>query len=422
MAVDSAATAEWRRHWPLVLAASLGYAVVAIPTMTLGAFMAPLEAAFHWSRAELTAGLIIQALVGLVSQPIVGRMIDRWGPRRIGLAGLVACGCAFALFSTMDGSVTMWLLLWVVVSVAVQLILSPVWTAAVSSEFEAGRGLAIAITLSGGAIVTLTAPVLAALLIERQGWRAAYVFLGLAPAAFVLVLCYFLFFSRKDRQRISKDPAAAIPDAGLSAREGLRSPVLYKLILATIIGNPMVIGVMIHVIPITSTTGLTVKQAALVAGSLGLSSVLGKIFMGILIKRVPGQVLAAANMALPIAGALMLMQPSDSLILRIVAITFFGVSSGAQTALQIYLASRHFGLRAFGTLVSLIAMTFTITTGIGPFLAGYLFDLAGDYHLLLMLTIPAAIIGSLILLWIGRYPEDTKTVLSPVGPVQTEGA
>jgi len=67
-------------------------------------------------------------------------------------------------------------------------------------------------------------------------------------------------------------------------------------------------------------------------------------------------------------------------------------------------------------------MTFTITTGIGPFLAGYLFDLAGDYHLLLMLTIPAAIIGSLILLWIGRYPEDTKTVLSPVGPVQTEGA
>ena len=118
----------------------------------------------------------------------------------------------------------------------------------------------------------------------------------------------------------------------------------------------------------------------------------------------------------------MLMQPSDSLILRTVAITFFGISSGAQTALQIYLASRHFGLRAFGTLVSLIAMTFTITTGIGPFLAGYLFDLAGDYHLLLLLTIPTAIIGSLILLWIGRYPEDIKAAASPAGPVQTEGA
>ena len=64
-----------------------------------------------WSRAELTAGLIIQALVGLVSQPLVGRMIDRRGPRRIGLAGLAACGCAFALFSAMDGSVVMWLLM-----------------------------------------------------------------------------------------------------------------------------------------------------------------------------------------------------------------------------------------------------------------------------------------------------------------------
>jgi predicted MFS family arabinose efflux permease len=292
----------------------------------------------------------------------------------------------------------------------------------VSSEFEAGRGLAIAITLGGGAIVTLTAPVFAAMLIEQQGWRAAYVILGLAPAAAVLALCYFLFFSRKDRQRISKDPAAEIPDAGLSARDGLRSPVLYKLIIATVIGNPMVIGVMIHVIPITSTTGLTVKQAALVAGSLGISSVLGKILMGLLIKRVPGHVLAAANMALPIAGALMLMQPSDSLILRIVAITFFGISSGAQTALQIYLASRHFGLRAFGTLVSLIAMTFTITTGIGPFLAGYLFDIAGDYHLLLLATIPTAILGSLILLWIGRYPDETKDAIRPAGLARPEGA
>jgi MFS family permease len=420
--MDRVALGEWRRHWPLVLAASLGYAVVAIPTMTLGAFMAPLEAAFGWSRAQLTAGLIVQALVGIATQPLVGRMIDRWGPRRIGLTGLVLCGCAFALFSTMDGSVAMWLLLWVLVALAVQLILSPTWTAAVSSEFEAGRGLAIAITLSGGAIVTLTAPVLAALLIEQQGWRAAYVMLGLVPAVLVLVLCYFCFFSRKDRQRISKDPAAVVPDAGLSAGEGLRSPVLYKLIGATIIGNPMVIGIMIHVIPITSTTGLTVKQAALVAGSLGLSSVLGKILMGLLIKRVPGHVLAAANMALPIAGALMLMQPSDSLTLRIVAITFFGVSSGAQTALAIYLASRHFGLRAFGTLVSLIAMTFTITTGVGPFLAGHLFDIAGDYHLLLLATIPASILASLILLWVGRYPEDAKIATSPAGLARTEGA
>jgi sugar phosphate permease len=113
--VDSAAIVEWRRHWPLVLAASLGYAVVAIPTMTLGAFMAPLEAAFHWTRAQLTAGLIVQSIAAIICQPIVGRMIDRWGPRRIGLTGLALCGCVFALFSAMDGSVTMWLLMWVVV-------------------------------------------------------------------------------------------------------------------------------------------------------------------------------------------------------------------------------------------------------------------------------------------------------------------
>ena len=39
-----------------------------------------------------------------------------------------------------------------------------------------------------------------------------------------------------------------------------------------------------------------------------------------------------------------------------------------------------------------------------------------------MLTIPAAILGSLILLWIGRYPEDRTAATSPAGPAQTEGA
>ena len=74
----------------------------------------------------------------------------------------------------------------------------------------------------------------------------------------------FLFLQPQGPAADPQDPAAEIPRLAYRRAEGLRSPVLYKLILATVIGNPMVIGIMIHVIPITSTTGLTVKQAALV--------------------------------------------------------------------------------------------------------------------------------------------------------------
>jgi MFS family permease len=411
-----AARAEWHAHWTLVLASSLGYAMVAIPTMTLGAFMAPLEAAFGWTRAELTAGLIVQSLVSIVGQPLVGRMIDRFGPRRIALIGLALSGCAFSAFSLMDGSVALWLGLWFLVATVTQLIYPPVWAAAVTSEFDAGRGPALAITLSGGAIVTLTGPVLATLLIEHVGWRSTYPILGLGPSFVLFLLCYFLFTSRLDRRRRPTEAVAVAPLVGASAREGLRSPTFYKLLFATLVGNPMVAGIMIHLIPILSGSGLSREQAAIVAGVLGPSAVVARLLCGALVARVPGHWLAAVMMALPIGGAVMLMSPSDSMLLRLIAVSFVGMSSGAQMKMNIYLASRHFGLRAFGTFLGFISMTFTVATGFGPFIAGSLFDLAGDYHLMLMLTIPLAVIGGLILLWIGDYPEDQPEATAAAQP------
>lgn len=50
-------------------------------------------------------------------------------------------------------------------------------------------------------------------------------------------------------------------------------------------------------------------------------------------------------------------------------------------------------------------MTVTLTTGVGPFLAGHFFDIAGDYHLLPLLTIPRAVVASFILLWVSAIPR-----------------
>ena len=147
-----AAAAEWRAHWPLVLASMLGFVMVGVANFSLGPFMASLEKAFGWSRSEITSGFSIYAVTCVICQPIVGRMIDRFGPRRIALSGIALTGCVLSLFSTANGSLTGWLLLWLLYSLAAQLILTPVWSSAVASEFEAGRGLAIAATLSGSAL------------------------------------------------------------------------------------------------------------------------------------------------------------------------------------------------------------------------------------------------------------------------------
>jgi MFS family permease len=401
-----AAMAEWRRHWPLAVTGLLGFSLVAMGNVAVGAFIAPLEHAFGWTRSDATVGMLIYSITSIFGQPIIGRLIDRFGPRRIALTGTVAIGIAFALFATANGTMPQWLALWLLYAVTAQLMLMPTWTTAVASEFEAGRGLALAATLSGGALATLCVPLTATLLIDGYGWRAAYVIMGLVPSAVVLLLAWRFFYSRVDRVRTAGAETAAAPAlAGMTMREGLRSPVFYKLLFGTLVSYPLMVGTLLHMIPLLSSSGLSREQAAVVAGTLGISTVLGKLICGLLVNRVPGQMLSATMLALPVVTFLALMAPSDSMILRTLAVSPLGLALGAQLEMVVYLTTRHFGLRAFGSIFGFISVGLTASSGAGPFIAGYLFDISGGYHLMLTIGIPAAIFGSLVMLSIGGYPE-----------------
>src|ERR1700733_10349573 len=258
-----AAAAEWRAHWPLVLGSLLGFTMIGVANFSLGPFMASLEKAFHWSRSEVTSGFTLYALICVICQPIVGRMIDRFGPRRIALTGLALTGCALSLFATANGSLTGWLLLWLFYSLTAQLILTPVWSSAVASEFEAGRGLALALTLSGSALSGMVVPIVSTLVIDTYGWRMAYPILGGGTAAVLLLVVWFLFYSRRDRLRRSHTEAVAV-ETGLSTREALRSPTFWKMAVAIFASFSLMMAFSIHMLPILTSTGLSRDQAALI--------------------------------------------------------------------------------------------------------------------------------------------------------------
>jgi MFS family permease len=400
-----AAAAEWRAHWPLVLASMLGFTMIGVANFSLGPFMASLEKAFGWSRSQITSGFTLYAVTCVICQPIVGRMIDRFGPRRIALTGIALTGCALSLFATANGSRTGWLLLWLFYSLAAQLILTPIWTSAVASEFEAGRGLALAATLSGSALSATVVPIVSTLVIDTYGWRAAYLILGGGAAAALLLITSFLFYSRRDRLRQSEGRAIPPVETGLSTREALRSPTFWKMAIAIFISFSLVMAFSIHLLPILTSAGLTRDKAALIAGSYGLFGVLGKLSYGLLANRFPGQAVAAAMMALPLGTCALLLMPNPSVVMCLIAIGLVGASSGAQLQLLVYLTTRHFGMRAFGTIFGFISAALTIASGVGPVLASRLYDMSGDYHLLLTAGIPMSVLAALVMLWLGDYPE-----------------
>jgi MFS family permease len=236
---QTAAAHEWRSYWPLVLACSIGFSFHSVVSNAIGLFIEPLSKDFGWSRAEITAGLSLTALMTVPLAPVVGAAIDRWGARRLALPGLFLTALSLASFGLANGSMTQWLALWVVYAFISLSVKSTVWTAAVSGTFDAGRSLALGLTLTGTAVAQTIVPPLAQWLIADFGWRQAWYMLGLGWGALALVTSYFFLYGAHERTReraknIGAKAAAPVLQ-GLAFKEALRNPVLLRIALATLL-------------------------------------------------------------------------------------------------------------------------------------------------------------------------------------------
>ncbi len=408
--LDTSARGEWRRGWPVVLAGAVGIALAAAPPYTTGIMIRPLEQEFGWTRAQISSGPLIPSVFAVFAGPFIGMAVDRFGPRRIGIAGAISACTAMALLSTATQSIWSWWLLWSFAALAGTLIKPLIWTAAVSSLFKSGRGLALAATLCGTAICSTITPVLANHLIEHHGWRMAYLALAAFWAVVVIPPVVFLFNSATDRHRTRDMSApgseAAMPVlSGVTAREGLTSWRYVRLAGASVAMVLATVAYTVNLVPILVSTGQPRAAAAAVAGLIGISTVIGRLSGGYLLDRINGNLVAAISIATPVLATLLLLNLPGSLPAAIAATAILGLSLGAELDAVAYLTTRHFGLKSFGILFGTIGGLQALATGMGPMLVNLSYDITRSYNLALWLSIPTCLLGTALFLSLGRYPE-----------------
>src|SRR5699024_6238124 len=132
---------------------------------------------------------------------------------------LALTGISIAMLSLVNGSVSQWIALWFLYGVVSLGVIPTVWTAAISSCFHTGRGLALGLTVAGGALTQALAPPLTQVLVDNFGWRMAYVGLGIGWVAPALVLAIFFLRDARDRHRLAKK--SSLPEAALAPLTGL---------------------------------------------------------------------------------------------------------------------------------------------------------------------------------------------------------
>jgi MFS family permease len=406
---DSAALTaaqEWRRHWLLVLSALAGLTVATLPTATLGMFMQPLADDFGWTRTQVTAGLTMFALVSMPLIPFAGVLIDRFGPRRIAVPGLLVCGACFAAFGLMSGPYWQWILIWLAYTLASLMICMVVWTSAVSNAFTASRGLALAVVLCGAAVATGLAPTVTRLLMDQWGWRGAYIGIGAGWAGLAFVLVLLFFHDRRRSSATSADGDAAPQElpGGLTLGQAMRSATTLRIGFAMFVASLLGSGVLVHIVPLLAAKGLPLAQATTMVAMMGGASIVGKLVTGWLMDRLSGSLLPTLGYAGPAISCALLLQDSTAAWLPMLAMVVLGYCMGASLQLGTYLTTRYAGLRNFGAIFGVFASLMGVGGGLGPLLAGGIFDATGGYALMLTGSIPLAIMAGLAVFRLGPYP------------------
>lgn len=397
------------RGWRVVVVAGVGYGLglTVLPFYTLGAFVAPLEAAFGWSRGEVQASLAWLTLATLVAAWFVGWLTDRYGVRKVALGGQLGLAIGLALLALSPGSLALWYATWFLMSV-IGLGTSPItWTRAIAGWFDAGRGLALALALAGSGIVALVAPVSVALLVDAIGWRLSY--LALAAAVFLIALptTWRLLPAQSTRSLATNPTAPPLERLGLCVREILAGYRFWLIIASAAAAGFAMAGMIPNLVPLLVERGLNAAVASGFLGLLGITVIVGRLTAGYALDRIWAPAVACLFLPWSALGCILLALGTTDYVLIGISVALLGFATGAEFDLVPYLCSRYFGMRSYSRIYALQWMGFTLAAGMAPAIFGYTYDFTGSYQAILYVAAALFVFAPLILLLLGRYPVFT---------------
>ncbi len=399
---------EWQRYWPVVLVGALGMAINTVHVYSTGVFIGPLEEEFGWSRARIMTGFTLFTIVGALCAPFVGMLIDRLGPRRIGLTGILLYTACLAALSLATANIMVWWGLWFLLALGGLMVKPTVWTVAVSSLFNRGRGLALAVTLCGTGLGSAVFPVLSNALINEFGWRGGYVGIGAIGALILFPVAFFCLQSATDNHRLNKrdngEPSQPMQLSGMTVKETLMSLRFFKIAIAAFCITLAIISCLMNLVPIMTGNGLSRDMAASIAGIVGITSVCGRLATGYFLDRLDGNRIGGVVVLIPIITFFCFLWAPQSVGFAVLAAMLLGLALGAELDVVAYLVTRHFGLRSYGAIFGIIVSLWSVATGLGPLCSSYIYDTTGSYDLALWLSMPLLVLASLALFTLGPYP------------------
>lgn len=400
-------------RWLIVIVCLLGISTgpAAFCLASIGLFTEPLSQAYGWNRTEISLAISVMMLSTAVSLPFIGRLVDRYGVKRVLAPSVVILGLCFCAVPMVQ-SYWQFILVYTAIGTLAVGSNSVPYMRILSTWFDRSRGLAIGLAGSGTGLGFAYVPIVTERLIANFGWQGGYIGLGMILLLLTLPMVLIILKESPEEMGMSADGEAldaekaeeAPPQTGDTLSEAWRKRDFWCLAAIFMSLAFVLYGLIPHLVPMLMDNGISATAAASLASVFGASAFGGRLLIGCLVDRYDARLIAFVFFSLSAVGLALFIMPIPFWASWIAAI-LLGGSLGAEVDMLAYLTSRYFGLKSFAELFSVLFAAVMVAMGLGPLAFGAVFDATGSYWSILMLGIPICIFAVAMLFLLRPYGE-----------------
>lgn len=367
---------------------------------SFGVFFKPLSSEFGWTRAMTSAAVSIAVIVMGFSSLVNGRLTDKYGPKVVLMACGFLMGMGILLLSRVNALWQLYLFYGLLVGSGMSAADVTI-TATVVRWFVKRRGMMAGITKVGAGIGMIVVPLWASWLISSYDWRSAYAVIG--TITLVGIISMALFFKRDPSQiGALPDGVTELPLTGSAANprqfslmEAMNTRQFW-LFAATWFGFMFSIQVVVvHIVPHATDVGISATIAATIISVIGAFSILGRLGLAGLSDILGTRVAYMITFSLLVIAFFWLEFAREVWMFYLFA-AVYGTAHGASFALLSPMVAGLFGLQSLGTILGVLLFIGTFGGLISPVLAGWIFDIMGNYQLAFGIALVLSGIGLLL--------------------------
>jgi MFS family permease len=388
---------------------------------TFSVFFVALIDYFHWGRAEAAGAQSVAMFVYMIMAPIIGTLVDRIGPRRVILPGIILTGLGLFLCAQIRTLLQFYLFFGIIVGVGVTCLSIAPFTVILAHWFERKRGTANGLAGVGIGLGILILVPLIQYLISSHGWQFAFLIFSLLVLVIPLPLnAVFLKhrpeeigflpdgdsakdFSSTDHQEIQSDGVSgpSLVRKELSFMETFKTARFWYIIFYPACTTFGVYIIIVHQVRYLADLGVNKLWAASLFAAIGALSAGFRFFWGWFSDRVGREITFTLGGACFSSGILFLLlfQYFPLFIFLYVFALFFGAGWGVTAPMFMSITGDLYKGKHFGLIYGMVEGCIGLGSGFGAWVAGYIFDRTQNYFWALVLAILLNLI-SILLVWL----------------------